>query len=62
MYQDNYFKLKVITIDKIPVYHVVNTRDNVSESNSLSYDIAIKRMRELNQAERAKTRLKVRVA
>jgi hypothetical protein len=52
-----YFKVKVITIHKTPVYHVVNTRTNITESNWPTMEQAMLAMRSLNSAERAKARV-----
>lgn len=47
-------KVKVITVHKTPVYHVVNTKTNVTHTMFLDYETALRKMRELNRMERSK--------
>ena len=47
-----YYKVQVFVVDKVSVYHVVNTGTKISHSNWLTYERAMQVMRDLNRHER----------
>jgi len=47
-----YFKIKCIVIDRVSVYHVIDTTTNVTHSNWRAYDKAMGVMRDLNRFAR----------